>query len=60
MTTECETECETLKKLCKVALECNKMEKKEIGDRVINFFQCKNITEFMVIATFKCLEERHK
>lgn len=54
------TECETLKKICKVALECNKMEKKEIGDRVINFFQCKNITEFMVIATFKCLEERHK
>ena len=34
------TECETLKKLCKVVLECNKIEKKEIG--VINFFQCDN------------------
>lgn len=55
------TGCETLNKLWKVALECN-IEKPGIGgvtDRVIGFIQCKNIRDFMVMATLKCWEEKN-
>ncbi len=55
------TGCDTLNKLWKVALECN-IEKPGIGgvtDRVVGFIQCKNIRDFMVMATLKCWEEKN-
>lgn len=56
------TGCETLNKLWNVALECN-IEKPGIGgtiDRTVGFIQCKNIRDFMVMATLKCWDEKKR
>lgn len=52
--------CETLKRLWQVAKECN-IEDPGIlgtGGRIASFVQCKNVRNFMVMATMKCWEER--
>ena len=54
--------CDTVNKLWNIALECN-IEKPGVygvGDRMIGFIQCKNIRDFLVMATLKCWEERSK
>jgi hypothetical protein len=55
-----ETGCEILNNLWKTALDCN-IDKPGISgtiDRTIGFVQCKNIRDFMVIATLKCWHEK--
>ena len=52
--------CETLKRLWQVAKACN-IEDPGIlgtGGRIASFVQCKNVRNFMVMATLKCWEER--
>lgn len=52
--------CETLNRLWQVAKECN-IEDPGIlgaGGRIVSFVQCKNVRNFMVMATLKCWEER--
>ncbi|NDE62236.1 MAG: hypothetical protein EB038_08600 [Cyclobacteriaceae bacterium] len=52
--------CETLKRLWQTAKECN-IEDPGIlgtGGRIASFVQCKNVRNFMVMATLKCWEER--
>lgn len=52
--------CETLKRLWQVAKDCN-IEDPGIlgtGGRIASFVQCKNVRNFMVMATLKCWEER--
>jgi len=48
--------CTTLTKLWDVALECNIEQPGIYGvaDRMIGLIQCKNIRDFMTMATMKC------
>jgi hypothetical protein len=52
--------CKTLNELWNVAIKCN-INDPGIGGsigRTTNFVECKNIRDFMVMATLKCWEER--
>jgi hypothetical protein len=52
--------CETMNKLWNVALGCNIEQPGIYGvsDRVSGFIQCKNVRDFLVMASLKCWEER--
>ena len=53
--------CKTLDELWQVALDCNINSPGIIGTpgRVVSFIQCKNIRDFMVMATMKCWQEKN-
>lgn len=54
------TGCKVLNDLWNIALECN-IDKPGINgtiDRTIGFVQCKNVRDFMVMATLKCWHEK--
>lgn len=52
--------CETLNELWKVAINCNISDPGISGTlgRATSFVECKNVRDFMVMATLKCSEER--
>ena len=52
--------CDTLRDLCRVAIDCNVHRPGIDGapGRVVGFVQCANIRDFMVMASLKCWEER--
>jgi hypothetical protein len=52
--------CETLNELWNVAIRCN-INDPGIGGsigRTTSFVECKNVRDFMVMASLKCWEER--